>query len=80
MCYSHETRFKRHSIWMMWFVLAAVLVIIGGYLIGQAESDRSKAEHVRQMDCMTAGGQMERLEGMSGIYCNHGHQFDSGKG
>lgn len=66
----YDTRTSRHFVWMVWFILAAAFVIGGIYLIGQAASDAAKANHQRQIECLQAGGEMERIHGNSGIYCN----------
>ncbi len=57
-------------LWMLWFILIAAFVTGGIYLIGSAASDASKATHQRQIECLQAGGEMEKLAGISGIYCN----------
>lgn len=66
----YETPAKKHFLWMMWFVLAATFVVIGFYLIGHAASDANKAQHQQQIECLERGGEMQRINGMSGIYCN----------
>lgn len=66
----YETPAKRHFIWMMWFLLSAAFLTVGIYLIGSAASDASKEQHQQQIECLERGGEMQRINGMSGIYCN----------
>lgn len=57
-------------LWMLWFILIAAFVTVGIYLIGSAAGDAAKETHKRQIECLKAGGEMEKLAGVSGIYCN----------
>ena len=68
--YDYTPPIKRHAVWMIWFVLISALVVGGIYLIGKAANDDNKADFQRQIECLNAGGEMERISGIGGIYCN----------
>lgn len=60
----------RHFVWMCWTLLIAGTLYAGVYLIGKAAHDSNKAEHQQQIECLQAGGEMEHVSGVGGIYCN----------
>jgi len=58
-------------VYMTWFVLIASFVTGGIYLIGHAVATHEKAHHQRQIECLQAGGEMERADNRNyDLLCN----------